>query len=117
MMMNISASIPGIKSRQTSDKHKQIQSGAIHLKSLNGSYSTVNVFVYAILERYTNDNRYIYIYKRYTIYVRFLYTIRDGLWLNRMPNTIFFFYVYMPNYRDFFNEPYSVVICLNSPVR
>ena len=34
-----------------------------------------------------------------------------------MRNTIAFCYVYMPNYRDFFNEPYSVVICLNNPIR
>ena len=33
------------------------------------SYSTVKVFVYAIFEGYTNDNRYLY--ERYTIYVRF----------------------------------------------
>ena len=45
------------------------------------------------------------------------FTIRYILGLNRMRNTIVFCYVYMPNYRYFFNEPLSVVICLNSSFR
>ena len=71
--------------------------------------------------RYANDIRTIidiyYIYERHTIYVLFWYTIRYWLELDRMRNTTVFCYVYMPNYRDFFTEPYSVVICLISPVR
>ena len=52
-----------------------------------------------LFTRYSNK------YERYTIYVRFWYTIRYWLGLNRMRNTIVFYYVYMPTYRDFFNEP------------
>ena len=61
--------------------------------------------------RYSNDIRTII--DRYTNVIP--YTYDSDIQYDMEYDS--FFYVYIQNYRDFFYEPYSVVICLNSPVR